>query len=647
MIIKSIRQCIAKNILQKEYGLFKLTKYLKGYWGVSIIGAIFKLSEAIFELIVPVIMADIIDTGIANSDVKYILTQGGILIALGISGLVLALTCQYLASRSAQGFGTRLRRELYSHINGLSFNELDKFGSSSLVTRLTSDIYQAEKAVAMTIRLASRVPFLIIGSAVMAVILNWKLSIIFLIIAPVIGITLYFIMKKSVPYYKRNQEKLDSLNSIARESLGGSRVIRAYAGECDEIERFEKETLALEKNAIKVGKIANLLNPFTTVILNIGIIAIIYFGAFQVNVGDMSQGEVIAFVNYINQIMLAIIVFSQLIAIYTRAGASADRINEVLDTVSTVKDPEDTNLDKEIINVSNAENPSKIGTTAELLAKNSEIAISANNAVNAISADNIDDINAEKLPKIDTKYLVEFDDVTFSYGGDPALSGVSFKLKRGELLGIIGGTGSGKSTLINLIPRFYDVGKGEIFYCGKNIKDFSVKDLRSRIGLAPQKARLFRGTIADNIRWGKRDATDQEVKSAAKLALADEFVERMPSGYDSTVSSNARNLSGGQVQRLTIARALIRKPELLILDDSSSALDYVTDLKLRRNIRKLKLTAIIVSQRVSSIMDADNILVLSEGRVIGSGKHSELLATCPEYADMYRSQNGGEEVACE
>lgn len=627
--------------------MFKLTKYLKGYWGVSIIGAIFKLSEAIFELIVPVIMADIIDTGIATGDVKYILTQGGILIALGVSGLVLALTCQYLASRSAQGFGTRLRRELYSHINGLSFNELDRFGSSSLVTRLTSDIYQAEKAVAMTIRLASRVPFLIIGSAMMAVILNWKLSIIFLIIAPIIGITLYFIMKKSVPYYKRNQEKLDSLNSIARESLGGSRVIRAYAGEDDEIERFEKETLALEKNAIKVGKIANLLNPFTTVILNIGIIAIIYFGAFQVNVGDMSQGEVIAFVNYINQIMLAIIVFSQLIAIYTRAGASADRINEVLGTVSTVKDPEDINLNEEIINDGNAENSSKIGTNAELLANKSEIGISANNGVNAISLDNIDGTIAENASNIDTNYLVEFDDVTFSYGGDPALSGVSFKLKRGELLGIIGGTGSGKSTLINLIPRFYDVGKGEIFYCGKNIKNYSVKDLRSRIGLAPQKARLFRGTIADNIRWGKRDATDQEIKSAATLALADEFVERMPSGYDSTVSSNARNLSGGQVQRLTIARALIRKPELLILDDSSSALDYVTDLKLRRNIRKLKLTAIIVSQRVSSIMDADNILVLSEGRVIGNGKHSELITTCPEYADMYRSQNGGEEVACE
>lgn len=614
---------------------------------MSIIGAIFKLSEAIFELIVPVIMADIIDTGIATGDVKYILTQGGILIALGVSGLVLALTCQYLASRSAQGFGTRLRRELYSHINGLSFNELDRFGSSSLVTRLTSDIYQAEKAVAMTIRLASRVPFLIIGSAMMAVILNWKLSIIFLIIAPIIGITLYFIMKKSVPYYKRNQEKLDSLNSIARESLGGSRVIRAYAGEDDEIERFEKETLALEKNAIKVGKIANLLNPFTTVILNIGIIAIIYFGAFQVNVGDMSQGEVIAFVNYINQIMLAIIVFSQLIAIYTRAGASADRINEVLGTVSTVKDPEDINLNEEIINDGNAENSSKIGTNAELLANKSEIGISANNGVNAISLDNIDGTIAENASNIDTNYLVEFDDVTFSYGGDPALSGVSFKLKRGELLGIIGGTGSGKSTLINLIPRFYDVGKGEIFYCGKNIKNYSVKELRSRIGLAPQKARLFRGTIADNIRWGKRDATDQEIKSAATLALADEFVERMPSGYESTVSSNARNLSGGQVQRLTIARALIRKPELLILDDSSSALDYVTDLKLRRNIRKLNLTAIIVSQRVSSIMDADNILVLSEGRVIGNGKHSELLTTCPEYADMYRSQNGGEEVACE
>lgn len=587
--------------------MFKLTKYLKGYWGVSIIGAIFKLSEAIFELIVPVIMADIIDTGIANGDVKYILTQGGILIALGVSGLVLALTCQYLASRSAQGFGTRLRRELYSHINGLSFNELDRFGSSSLVTRLTSDIYQTEKAVAMTIRLASRVPFLIIGSAVMAVILNWKLSIIFLIIAPVIGVTLYFIMKKSVPYYKRNQERLDSLNSIARENLGGSRVIRAYAGEDDEIERFEKETLALEKNAIKVGKIANLLNPFTTVILNIGIIAIIYFGAFQVNIGDMSQGEVIAFVNYINQIMLAIIVFSQLIAIYTRAGASAERINEVLNTVSSVIDSETANNSDIVKDDSLKENPSKIGTNS----------------------------------------LIEFNNVTFSYGGDPALSNVSFKLKQGELLGIIGGTGSGKTTLINLIPRFYDVAEGEIFYCDKNIKDYSIKDLRSRIGLAPQKARLFRGTIADNIKWGKRDATDEEVKEASTLALANEFVERMPNGYDSTVSSNARNLSGGQVQRLTIARALIRKPELLILDDSSSALDYVTDLKLRRNIRKLKLTAIIVSQRVSSIMDADNILVLSEGKIIGCGKHGELLHSCPEYADMYRSQNGGEEVTYE
>lgn len=623
---------------------------------MSIIGAVFKLSEAIFELIVPIIMADIIDTGIANGDIKYILTQGGILLALGVSGLVLALTCQYLASRSAQGFGTCLRRELYSHINGLSFNELDKFGSSSLVTRLTSDIYQAEKAVAMTIRLASRVPFLIIGSAVMAVILNWKLSIIFLIIAPVIGITLYFIMKKSVPYYKRNQEKLDALNSIARESLGGSRVIRAYAGEDDEIERFEKETLALEKNAIKVGKIANLLNPFTTVILNIGIIAIIYFGAFQVNVGDMSQGEVIAFVNYINQIMLAIIVFSQLIAIYTRAGASAERINEVLNTVSSVSDPEPANATDNVEGDNFKENPLKIGTSTESQVNISNSTFSADNSENKLSVDNvqnlkvandIDEINTNKPLKIDTNCLVEFNNVTFSYGGDPALSNVSFKLKQGELLGIIGGTGSGKTTLINLIPRFYDVADGEIYYHGNNIKDYKAKDLRSRIGLAPQKARLFRGTIADNIRWGKRDATDEEVKEASRLALADEFVERMPSGYDSTVSSNARNLSGGQVQRLTIARALIRKPELLILDDSSSALDYVTDLKLRRNIRRLKLTAIIVSQRVSSIMDADNILVLSEGKVIGSGKHNELLVNCPEYADMYRSQNGGEEVAYE
>lgn len=624
--------------------MFKLTKYLKGYWGVSIIGAIFKLSEAIFELIVPVIMADIIDTGIANGDVKYILTQGGILIALGVSGLVLALTCQYLASRSAQGFGTRLRRELYSHINGLSFNELDRFGSSSLVTRLTSDIYQTEKAVAMTIRLASRVPFLIIGSAVMAVILNWKLSIIFLIIAPVIGVTLYFIMKKSVPYYKRNQERLDSLNSIARENLGGSRVIRAYAGEDDEIERFEKETLALEKNAIKVGKIANLLNPFTTVILNIGIIAIIYFGAFQVNIGDMSQGEVIAFVNYINQIMLAIIVFSQLIAIYTRAGASAERINEVLDTVSSVIDSKTANDSDIVKDDSLKENPSKIDTSAEIQDNISDSTLLADNAEALISTN---DLIGEKPLKIGTNSLIEFNNVTFSYGGDSALTDINFKLNQGELLGVIGGTGSGKTTLINLIPRFYDVAEGEIFYSGKNIKDCSIKDLRSRIGLAPQKARLFRGTIADNIKWGKRDATDEEVKEASTLALANEFVERMPNGYDSTVSSNARNLSGGQVQRLTIARALIRKPELLILDDSSSALDYVTDLKLRRNIRKLKLTAIIVSQRVSSIMDADNILVLSEGKIIGCGKHGELLHSCPEYADMYRSQNGGEEVTYE
>lgn len=577
--------------------MFKLAKYLKGYYTISFVGAVCKLLEALFELIVPLVMAQIIDVGIANNDIKYILIMGGAMVGLGALGLTLALTCQYLASKAAMGYGTTLRMTMYKHINSLSHSEIDNFGAGSLITRITGDINQTQTAMAMTIRLATRAPFLIIGATVMAMILDIKLSAVFLIIAPIVGIILWLIMSRSVPYYKRNQQKLDKLNTITSENLSGNRVIRAYAKQEYEIKRFDDCAEELRDNAVKVGKIASLLNPLTMVILNLAIVAIIWFGGVRVDAGSaLTQGKVIAFVNYITQILLALVVFAQLVSIYTKAAASAQRINEVLATSSSIKD-------------------------GELKPQDLKIDCSDNE-------------------KCDNGVLLRFDNVTFGYGGEPVISDINFTVRRGEMLGIIGGTGSGKSTLINLIPRFYDVSDGSVEFMGVNVKDYNVDDLRQAIGLVPQKAKLFRGTIAENIRWGKRNATDEEVRKAAKIAMADDFVMEKSDGYNTLVASNARNLSGGQIQRITIARALVRKPKLLILDDSSSALDYATDYKLKSSLRAIsnETSTIIVSQRISSIKDCDTIILLDNGKAIAMGTHDELVTNSVEYREICASQ---------
>lgn len=577
--------------------MFKLAKYLKGYYTISFVGAVCKLLEALFELIVPLVMAQIIDVGIANNDIKYILIMGGAMVGLGVLGLTLALTCQYLASKAAMGYGTTLRMTMYKHINSLSHSEIDNFGAGSLITRITGDINQTQTAMAMTIRLATRAPFLIIGATVMAMILDIKLSAVFLIIAPIVGIILWLIMSRSVPYYKRNQQKLDKLNTITSENLSGNRVIRAYAKQEYEIKRFDDCAEELRDNAVKVGKIASLLNPLTMVILNLAIVAIIWFGGVRVDAGSaLTQGKVIAFVNYITQILLALVVFAQLVSIYTKAAASAQRINEVLATSSSIKD-------------------------GELKPQDLKIDCSDNE-------------------KCDNGVLLRFDNVTFGYGGEPVISDINFTVRRGEMLGIIGGTGSGKSTLINLIPRFYDVSDGSVEFMGVNVKDYNVDDLRQAIGLVPQKAKLFRGTIAENIRWGKRNATDEEVRKAAKIAMADDFVMEKSDGYNTLVASNARNLSGGQIQRITIARALVRKPKLLILDDSSSALDYATDYKLKSSLRAIsnETSTIIVSQRISSIKDCDTIILLDNGKAIAMGTHDELVTNSVEYREICASQ---------
>lgn len=577
--------------------MFKLAKYLKGYYTISFVGAVCKLLEALFELIVPLVMAQIIDVGIANNDIKYILIMGGAMVGLGVLGLTLALTCQYLASKAAMGYGTTLRMTMYKHINSLSHSEIDNFGAGSLITRITGDINQTQTAMAMTIRLATRAPFLIIGATVMAMILDIKLSAVFLIIAPIVGIILWLIMSRSVPYYKRNQQKLDKLNTITSENLSGNRVIRAYAKQEYEIKRFDDCAEELRDNAVKVGKIASLLNPLTMVILNLAIVAIIWFGGVRVDAGSaLTQGKVIAFVNYITQILLALVVFAQLVSIYTKAAASAQRINEVLATSSSIKDGELKPQDLKI--------------------------------------------NCSDNEKCDNGVLLRFDNVTFGYGGEPVISDINFTVRRGEMLGIIGGTGSGKSTLINLIPRFYDVSDGSVEFMGVNVKDYNVDDLRQAIGLVPQKAKLFRGTIAENIRWGKRNATDEEVRKAAKIAMADDFVMEKSDGYNTLVASNARNLSGGQIQRITIARALVRKPKLLILDDSSSALDYATDYKLKSSLRAIsnETSTIIVSQRISSIKDCDTIILLDNGKAIAMGTHDELVTNSVEYREICASQ---------
>lgn len=567
----------------------KLLKYLKNYKKELIFGPFFKLLEAIFELIVPFVMQKIIDVGIANNDTGYILRMSGVIVLLGFCGLAFALTCQFLAARCAYGFGTELRTALYKHINSLSYSSIDKVGTASLVNRLTNDSNTVQNGVNMFIRLATRSPFLVIGAMVMAMRTDLKLSLIFLIVAVLTTIVIVTVMHKTVPMYRTTQKNLDRASMLTRENLEGTRVIRAFSRQKEEIEEFGKSVDDIAVSSIAVGRISSILNPFSFMVMNLGIVAVLWFGGVRIDAGHLTQGELTKLVNYMTQILLALIVLANLIVTFTKAFASANRISEIFDIKPEMSDGD--------------EKPSE---------------------------------------NRDSENILEFKNVSFAYekAGDCSVKNVSFTLKRGEMLGIIGGTGSGKSTLANLIPYFYRQTEGEIFISGVKSENYNFDELRKSIGIVPQKAVLFTGSVRDNMRWKKADATDEEIISALKTAQAWEFVSKMPNGLDTRISQGGKNLSGGQKQRISIARAIVGNPDIIILDDSTSALDYATDLALRKSLKNdmPDTTVIMISQRTTSLKDADKIIVMDDGETVGIGTHDELLENCEIYSEIYKSQ---------
>ena len=570
----------------------KLVKYLKNYKLNLTLGPLAKLTEAIFELIVPLVMSDIIDNGIdGDGGLEYVLTHGAIMVALGVLGLACALTCQYLAAKCSQGFGTELRNDLFRHINTLSFKELDKFGTPSIVNRLSSDVNQLQYMVAMLIRLVIRAPFLVIGAAVMAMMINLKLSLIFIAAAPLIAVVLYFIMSRSIPLYKNVQQKLDKVAQITRENLSGVRVVRAFSEQEYEKDRFDKSADELTRGAIVVGRISALLNPATFVIINAAIIAILWFGGGLVNTGEMTQGEVFAFVNYMTQISLALVVVAQLVVTVTKAIASGTRVVELLDAAPSITDDGNTEVDTSV------------------------------------------DAPA-----------VKFDHVSFGYNeGKYTLTDLTLTVPRGASVGVIGGTGSGKSTLVNLLARFYDVSEGSVELFGTDVKKYPLKQLRRTVAYVPQNTMLFSGTIRSNLLMGGRDADDETLWKCLETAQAASFVREKEKGLDAVVMQGGKNFSGGQRQRLAVARALAAHSDILVLDDSSSALDFATDLNMRTAINATRgdTTLFLVSQRATSLKDCDVIVVLDGGLVAGIGKHDDLLKTCDVYREIYLSQTDG------
>lgn len=575
---------------KKVAGEIKMTSFFAPYKKELIVGPFCKLVEAVLELLIPLIMAEIIDKGIALADWKFVLKYSGLIVLACTSGLCFSLVCQIFASRCSQGYGTDVRNALFKHINSLSSEQFDDFGTPSLLTRLSGDINQLQVAVAMLIRLVVRAPFIIIGSVVMAIILNPRLSLVFIAATPVIALALFFIMRSTVPRYKKVQKKVDDLSKVTRENLTGVRVVRAFAKEEEERERFDGEAKALAKAASVVGAISALLNPVSLLIINLAITAVVYFGGDMVNTGDMTQGEVTAFVNYLTQISLALVITANLVVIFTKASASGARVKEVLNTSPSVTDGEGVEWGE------------------------------------------------DGAPR------VEFKHVFFGYGGNDVLQDISFKIYPSKVVGVIGGTGSGKSTLVNLLPRFYDVRRGSVLVNGRNVKDYKLKQLRDRIGYVPQRTVLFSGTIRENMLWGNPGATDEDIMQALRTAQAEEFVAKLPEGLDTQVNQGGKNFSGGQRQRLTIARALVRRPEIVIMDDSASALDFATDLKLRTAIRHdlTDTTTFIVSQRATSVRHADLIIVLDGGVAVGMGRHDELMRTCEVYREIVQSQEDKE-----
>lgn len=567
----------------------KLLVYLRDYKKECIFAPLFKLLEASFELIVPLVMAAIIDHGIAVSDRPYIFKMGGVLVLLALIGLTCSITAQYFAAKAAVGFATKLRHSLFSHIGTLSFSEMDTIGSSTLITRITSDINQVQSGVNMVLRLFLRSPFIVFGAMIMAFTVNVKAAFVFVVAIPLLSVVVFSVMLASIPLFKKVQSGLDRVLGHTRENLEGARVIRAFNKEADEAKEFDASNDFLTNMQMVVGRISTLMNPLTYIIINCAILAVIWIGGKEVFGGIITQGEVVALVNYMSQILVELVKLANLIILINKAIACGNRIEEVLETKSTI----------------------------------------------------------ENNPNADTKRAVGDDAVTFSHvsmsyasTSEEALTDIDFTAKRGETIGIIGGTGSGKSSVVNLIPRFYDVSKGSVSIDGKDVRDYDLTELRDKIGVVMQKAVLFQGTIAENLRWGKPDATDEELWKAIEVAQATDVVEGKEGKLDYMIEQGGRNLSGGQKQRLTIARAVVKNPDILILDDSASALDFATDARLRAALRNLKgnKTIFIVSQRTSSIQFADKIIVMDDGQVAGIGTHEQLLENCEIYREIYESQ---------
>lgn len=570
-------------------------KYFKSYIKEIIFGPTFKLIETITELIIPILIASMIDVGVANNDTKYILTYGAIVIGLNVVGIVVSIISQKLAARASVGIGSSMRSDLYKKINTFSHVELDKYSTATINNRITHDVTRIQQAISMVIRMVMRTPFLLIGSMIMAMTIDLKLSLIFLVAAPLILAVVIIILKATVPLYDNTQKNLDNVSNITRENLQGARVIRSFNKQDYEETRFEKATEKLSRSSIKVSAVSSLLNPLTSTIINFSIVAILWFGGIQVNVGALTQGQIIAFINYLTQISAALISLANIIVALIKAINCGKRVNEVFNTTPSISSPEHATA---------------------VITEHNEIE--------------------------DSEYEVEFKNVSFAYPNmsKNAINNLNLKVKKGQTIGIIGGTGSGKSTVVNLIPRFYDTTKGTVKIKGKDVKEYNLSTLRGLMGIVPQKSVLFSGTLRENMQWRKPDATDEEIYRAIKTAQAEEFVKELDGKLDYKVQAGGKNFSGGQRQRLTIARAFVGNPEILILDDSASALDFQTDANLRHAIKTdaKDATVFLVSQRVNTIRNSDQIIVLDKGNVVGIGKHKELMESCEVYKEIYESQ---------
>lgn len=573
----------------------QLIKYLRNYKLESVLGPLFKMLEASFELFVPLIMARMIDVGIKNRDTSYILKMGGVLVLLGLIGLVCSLTAQYFAAKAAVGFGTALRNDLFAHINHLSYSDQDRMGTATLITRMTSDVNQVQSGLNLALRLLLRSPFIVFGAMIMAFTVNVPAAMVFVAAIPALSVVVFGIMTVSMPLYKKVQKQLDQVTLATRENLAGVRVIRAFNRQQYEMARFDEANDQLVKLQVFVGKISALMNPVTYVMINLAIVAVIWISGKQVESGIITQGETVALVNYMSQILVELIKLANLIISISKALACAGRINAVFAEESSIVDP-----------------------------------------VGAVPVDT------------DGPAKIKFNHVFFSYqqAREDSLSDLDFSILKGQTVGIIGGTGSGKTSLVNLIARFYDVREGAVLVDGVDVRSYPLAGLREKIGMVPQKAVLFQGTLRENMQWGKKDATDEEIYQALAVAQAKEFVDGKEQGLELYIGQNGKNLSGGQRQRLTIARALVRQPEILIMDDSASALDFATDARLRQAIREntADMTVLIVSQRASSLKAADQIIVMDDGKIAGCGTHEELMASCEVYREICLSQLSKEEV---